>query len=100
MTSCAGTSCHVGATFAGGQLSMKDQKTAFTNLVGVNSVSCSGEKRVVAGDATKSELAHVLQHTTIGSCTRTPVMPEGKPMLPQASIDTVVSWIQAGALND
>jgi hypothetical protein len=100
MTSCAGTSCHVGATFAGGQLSMKDQKTAFTNLVGVNSTACSGEKRVVAGDASKSELAHVLQHTTIGSCTRTPMMPEGKPMLPQASIDSVVSWIQAGALNN
>jgi hypothetical protein len=100
MTSCSGTGCHVSATGAGG-LAMPDKMTAYMNLVGVNSTSCTGEKRVVAGDAAKSELVHALDHTAIGSCgARTPQMPDRKPKLPQADIDTVSAWVAAGAMND
>jgi hypothetical protein len=100
MINCSGATCHVGATRAGGGLSMADQMTAYMNLVGVNSSVCSGEKRVVASDAAKSELVYTLTRTQIGTCTRTPKMPDNKPMLAQADIDTVTAWIAAGAPND
>ena len=80
---------------------MPDKMKAYMNLVGVNSTSCTGEKRVVAGDAVKSELVHTLDRTAIGSCgTRTPRMPDNKPKLAQADIDTVTAWVTAGAMND
>jgi hypothetical protein len=100
MTNCSGTGCHVSATGAGG-LAMPDQMKAYMNLVGVNSMSCTGEKRVVAGDAAKSELVHTLDRTAIGSCgARTPKMPDNKPKLAQADIDTITAWVNAGAMND
>ena len=73
---------------------------AFTNLVGVSSSSCSGEKRVVAGDPDKSLLVHALEQTQLGTCTRTPKMPEGKAKLAQTDIDLVAGWVQAGAANN
>ncbi|HKP62207.1 MAG TPA: hypothetical protein VJV78_35990, partial [Polyangiales bacterium] len=100
MTSCAGSTCHVNATRAGDMLVMNDKATAYKNLVGVNAVSCQGEKRVVAGDPNKSELVHALAHTQVGSCARTPRMPDNKPMLSAADIDKVKSWVQAGALDN
>jgi hypothetical protein len=100
MTSCAGASCHVNATRAGDMLSMSDKATAYMNLVGVNSVTCQGEKRVVASDPAKSELVAALSHTRIGSCTRTPQMPEGKPMFTAEQLAKVTSWVMAGAKND
>ena len=100
MTNCSGSTCHINASRTGDGLSMADKMTAFMNLVGVNSVSCNGEKRVVAGDPDKSELVHTLDRTRIGSCTRTPQMPDNKPKLAQPNIDLVVNWIMAGAKND
>jgi hypothetical protein len=70
------------------------------NLVGVSATQCMGEKRVVAGDTDKSELVHSLQHTNVGSCTRTPKMPDDKPMFTAAQLDTVISWVKAGAPNN
>jgi hypothetical protein len=99
-TSCAGTTCHVGSSRGAGGLSMADQATAYMNLVNANAVSCQGAKRVVASDTVKSELVHTLQHTMLSGCARTPKMPDNKPMLPQADIDKVVSWVKAGAKND
>jgi hypothetical protein len=99
MTSCAGANCHVGATTPGDRLNMSDKATAYTNLVGVAAVSCAGQKRVVANDPTSSELVAALQHGKVGTCTA-PKMPDNKPMLSQANIDTVVAWIKAGAMND
>ena len=98
MTNCAGSTCHLSR--AAGGLSMTDKMTAYTNLVGVDSSSCRGEKRVVAGDPDKSELFHTLDRTQIGMCSRTPRMPEGKAKLAQADIDVIKAWIQAGAMND
>jgi hypothetical protein len=101
MTNCSGGTCHVSPTGAAGGLSMPDQMKAYMNLVGVNSMSCTGEKRVVAGDAAKSELVHTLDRTTIGTCgARTPKMPDNKPKLAQADIDTITAWITAGAMNN
>jgi hypothetical protein len=100
MASCAGTTCHVSAMRPGDMLSMTDKATAYMNLVGVNSVSCSGEKRVVASDPMKSELVHTLDRTRIGSCTNTPRMPDNRAMLPADQIEKVRSWVQAGALNN
>ena len=79
---------------------MKDKATAYMNLVGANATQCMGEKRVVAGDSDKSELVHSLQHTAVGSCTRTPKMPDNKPMFTAAQLDTVISWVKAGAPNN
>jgi hypothetical protein len=99
-TTCAGASCHINAAVSGDMLSMADKATAYMNLVGVNSVSCTGEKRVVAGDPTKSELVAVLAHTRAGNCANTPKMPDNLPMLPASDIDKVRAWITAGANND
>jgi hypothetical protein len=99
-TNCTASTCHGAGTRPAGGLAMGDKASAYTNLVGVAATSCTGEKRVVASDADKSELVHALDHTAIGSCTRTPKMPDNKPMLAQADIDTVSSWVKAGALNN
>ena len=97
---CAGTTCHVGANGNGGDgLNMNDKATAYRNLVGVNAGSCRGEKRVVAGNPDKSELYHSIAHTKLGSCSP-PQMPLALPLLPQAEIDTVASWIRGGAPNN
>ena len=63
-------------------------------------MSCPGAKRVVAGDADKSEFAHTLQHTALTGCARTPKMPDNQPMWSQTDLDLVVNWIKAGAKND
>jgi hypothetical protein len=89
-------SCHVDMSAAG--LSFADQMTAYSALVGVDALSCTGDKRVVAGDPASSVLAHAIDHTSLGNCTVTPMPPGG--MLSQAQIDQIKSWIQAGAPND
>ena len=97
---CSGATCHVNAMKAGDMLSMNDQASAYTNLVNADAVSCTGAKRVVAGDPDKSELVHALQHTALSGCARTPKMPDNQPMLSQSDIDLVVSWIKRGAKNE
>ena len=99
-TGCSGVACHVGASVAGGMLAMPDKATAYKNLVGVDAAECRGEKRVVAGDPAKSELVASLKHTQVGSCTRTPQMPENKAQWKDSDIALVESWIQAGAKDD
>jgi hypothetical protein len=96
MANCSGPACHVGAFFAGAGLSMPDKMTAYTNLVGAASSKCSGQQRVVAGNANASVLVQSLEHK--GGCA--PAMPQGRAALSQADIDTIVAWINAGALND
>ena len=59
-----------------------------------------GAKRVVPGDPDKSELVHVLKHTSLSGCARTPKMPDNQPMLNQTEIDLVVSWIKSGAKSE
>lgn len=92
-----GCSCHV--TGSQGGLAMPDKMTAHMNLVGVNAMACSGQKRVVAGDAANSVLYHSLEQTNLGSC-MAPKMPRGMAKWSAANIDTVKAWINAGAKND
>lgn len=98
MTSCSGGGCHVPGS-AGG-LTMPDKATAYTNLVGVTSTSCSTLKRVTAGDPANSVLVAAVAHVQAGSCARTPRMPEGKPQLSADNIEKFRSWVMAGAKND
>jgi hypothetical protein len=81
-------------------LSMADQATAYANLMDVNSVSCRGQKRVVAGDVNASLLVHTLDRTRSGTCANTPMMPDNRPKLPQSDIDLVTSWVRGGAPNN
>ncbi|HET6335099.1 MAG TPA: hypothetical protein VFG30_17870, partial [Polyangiales bacterium] len=94
MTGCG---CHVTGTSGG--LSMANKMTAFTNLVGANSMACSGQKRVVANDPANSVLFHSVERTMLGSC-NVPQMPAGMAKWSQADIDKVKSWIMAGAMNN
>jgi hypothetical protein len=94
MTGCG---CHVTGTSGG--LSMANKMTAFTNLVGVNSMACSGQKRVVANDPANSVLFHSVERTMLGSC-NVPQMPAGMAKWSQADIDKVKAWIMAGAMNN
>jgi hypothetical protein len=92
----SGCSCHV--TMNAASMSFSDKMTAYNALVGVDADVCKGEKRVVAGDAASSVLAHAVDHTNLGSCTVTPMPPGG--MLTAAQVEQIKSWIQAGAMND
>ncbi len=90
--SCAFGSCH-GANGAGG-LTLEAGKS-YAQLVGVDSVVNSGQKRVVAGDPEGSLLYKCL----LGPSGNVEQMPKGAP-LDQARIDVVKQWIAAGAKND
>jgi hypothetical protein len=92
-----GCNCHV--TGSSGGLAMPNKATAYTNLVGANSMACSGQKRVVASDPANSVLFHSVDRTNLGSCT-VPQMPRGMAKWSAANIDTVKAWIMAGALNN
>jgi hypothetical protein len=94
MTGCG---CHVTGTVGG--LSMANKMTAYTNLVGANSMACSGQKRVVANDPANSVLFHSIERTMLGSC-NVPQMPAGAQKWAQADIDKVKAWIMAGAMNN
>lgn len=80
-SSCAGASCHIPGS---GQSKVKfDTKSdAYKSLVSV---------AVIPGDSAGSTL-----YTNLA----TGVMPMGRPMLTDALIALVASWIDAGALND
>jgi hypothetical protein len=95
MTGCG---CHVSGT--SGNLSMANKMTAYTNLVGVNSMACSGQKRVVANDPTNSVFFHAIDRSMSGSCNVPQMPPGGAPKLAQADIDKVKAWIMAGAMNN
>ena len=82
MASCAGTTCHVNASRPGDMLSFADKMTAYTNLVNVNAVSCSGEKRVVPNDPAKAVGSGARQG---GNCTSTLRMPTNLCFQPATS---------------
>jgi len=92
----AGCSCH--GAGAGG-LMFGNRTNTYRNLVAATSSSCSGEKRVVAGDPSKSVLVHSLEHTRLGSCS-VPTMPRNAGKWSQSDIALVKSWISAGALDN
>ncbi len=80
-SSCVGASCHIPGT---GQSKVKfDTKSdAYKSLVSL---------AVIPGDSAGSTL-----YTNLA----TGVMPMGRPMLSDALVALVASWIDGGALND
>lgn len=88
--SCALSRCHVGNyPTAGLDLS----PGAWERLVNVPSAEEPGLLLVKPGDSNNSFLVHKL------IANNTNVMPPGNP-LDQALIDSVISWIDSGALNN
>jgi hypothetical protein len=100
MANCMGANCHVGAMRPSDMLSLADKNTAYMNLVNMASMACSGEKRVVPNQPDKSVLVHALAHKRVGSCARTPQMPQGRAKLSQSDIQLVTDWVNAGAPNN
>ena len=77
---------------------MATQTNAYNSLVGVSG-ACG--TRVVANDSANSAIHTVIQsgHSSSASC---PVnrMPKLAPALSAAKVETVRSWIDAGALDN
>jgi hypothetical protein len=94
--SCTNAGCHGGVKVAG-NLNLTSGK-AYAALVGVSTSDCSGsKKRVVPGDPAQSYLMNKL--TGVGICTGTQ-MPKTGSNLAQAQLDTISSWICAGAQDN
>lgn len=86
--------CHVGGS--PGNLALPDVKTAYDALVGVASMKCPEQIRVIPGDAAGSLLVQALE----GTATCVAQMPKGRAPLSPDQIATVRSWIDAGATPD
>jgi hypothetical protein len=91
-----GCGCHTGANSPGG-LRMQTAMAGYMALVGVDSMGCTGMKRVTAGDPTKSVLSLILKAAVPGCAMRKNTMPKGKAVLPKAQVDMVDAWIMDGA---
>ena len=89
-------SCHnaAGQFFNGLNLT---HAVAYTNLVNVASGQCAATKRVLPGNASMSYLMWKLQGT--GPCFVGTRMPKGQP-LAAADLNTISTWIAAGAPNN
>jgi hypothetical protein len=86
--------CHVTGSSAG--LEMPDARAAYDHLVGVASMKCAGQMRVVPGDADASVLVQALE----GSATCVKAMPLGRDPLSADEIETIRAWIDSGATYD
>ena len=80
-SSCAGSSCHIPGS-GGAKVKFDTKADAYQSLLSV---------AVIPGNSAGSTL-----YTNIA----TGVMPMGKPMLSDALVALVASWIDAGALNN
>lgn len=83
--------CHVMGMAAG--LLMPDARAAYDHLVGIASMKCAGEKRVVSGDADGSVLVQALE----GSASCVKAMPLGRDPLSASEMAMVRAWIDDGA---
>ena len=90
--------CHNGTgNSLPGVQNLSTAASSFAALVGVASIEQPTVKRVAAGDPTNSYVIQKLE----GSPGITGVqMPKGQPQLSQATIDSIKSWITAGAKNN
>lgn len=92
------STCHTGiGTLLPGSMNLTSAASTFAALVDVNSEEQPTLKRVKPGDSANSWVIHKLEGTNLGTTMR---MPFGGPFLDQPTIDTVKSWINAGALNN
>lgn len=92
--------CHTTGT--SGNLDMKNKATAYGELVGKKAeggaCSAGGMTRVIAGNAANSLLIHKL--TMMDSMVCGDRMPQGRAPLSMTELNTIRSWINAGALNN
>jgi hypothetical protein len=93
-TSCSNGYCH--GSVAGGWSVKEDKDQTYAQLVGPDSSQCSGLKRVTAGDPEKSALYLKLRGGFAGICTGNKMPPSGG-IVTAAQLETVRSWIAAGA---
>jgi len=93
---CSGCHTGVGATLPGVQ-NLTTAANSFASLVGVASIEQPALMRVKPGDAANSYLIQKLEGAPGITGAR---MPFGGPYLPQATIDQIKSWINAGAANN
>jgi hypothetical protein len=90
-----GCGCHTGANSPGG-LRMQNAMAGYMALVGVDS-ACAGQKRVLAGDPTKSVLSLIVKGGVAGCASRGNKMPKGQAALSAAKIKMIDDWIMGGA---
>jgi uncharacterized protein (TIGR03118 family) len=93
---CSGCHTGVGATLPGVQ-NLTTAANSFASLVGVASIEQPALMRVKPGDAANSYVIQKLEGAPTITGAR---MPFGGPDLPQATIDQIKSWINAGAANN
>ncbi len=98
---CSG--CHNPAGNGGalGKLNMSSPDTAYTDLVSVAAAgsACAGKgTRVTPGNAATSIMYLKVSPTDASPCGYK--MPLGGAPLPQAQVDEIASWINAGAMNN
>ncbi len=77
-----------------GKLRMNTEAAAYSALVGVAAAECSGQTRVVKGDAAGSFLVQTLNGTA--GC-KVPRMPKSRAPLSATEIATIEAWVNAGA---
>jgi hypothetical protein len=86
--------CHTTNATPSGGLSMKDEATAFKNLVGAKgSANCMMQIRVVPGDPSMSLLVKKLSMANPGCGAQ---MPKGKTPLDAATLKMITDWITSG----
>lgn len=109
---CGGNSCHGQAPLPGGRIVLATGSHA--KLVGIDAEFAPGRKLVVAGNVNQSYLMVLLRHLSLGDADPSPA-PEPPPIsndvpgymplgIPDPiccqKIDSLVRWIEAGALNN
>ena len=92
---CSGCHNGVGAALPG--VMNLSAGATFTSVVGVASIQRPELKRVLQNDSTNSYLYHKITGVDIGATSRMPLV---GGVLSQAEIDSVKSWIDAGAQNN
>lgn len=94
-TNCALSGCHNAATAQAGQV--LEQGVAIANIVNVPSTEQPALFRVNPGNADDSYLVRKIRGTPGITGGR---MPLNRPPLSQAQIDTIVTWVNEGAVDD
>ena len=96
--SCVFTGCHVGTSPQEG-LTLSSGQT-LGNVVNVASRQLPTMNRVTPNQPDNSYLVHKVQGTHLAEGGSGNRMPEGLAPLPQAEIDLIRAWVQAGAKSN
>lgn len=110
-TNCGSSSCHGNVALPGGRVVLTTGSHA--KLVGIDAEFAPGRKLVVAGSVKESYLMVLLRHITPGEAEPSPApappdlgndvlgyMPLNSPPICCQKMDSIVRWIEAGALNN